>query len=61
MASLCRQQAAYQPSQSWQLLGQAERFEYLAQIELEGREARNITAAADPRKEPVQAVPTTAA
>jgi len=58
MASLCRQQAAYRPLQSWQLLGQAERFEYLAQIELE---ARNVTTPADPRTEPAQAAPTAAA
>jgi hypothetical protein len=31
MASLCRQQAAYNPDKSWQLLGQAERWEYLAE------------------------------
>ena len=53
LASLCRQQAAYRPLQSWQLLGQAERYEYLAQVELEagleaGCEARNTTTAADP-------------
>ena len=34
LASLYRQQAAYNPSQSWQLLGQAERFEHLAEQEL---------------------------
>ena len=31
MASLCRQQAAYNPEKSWQLLGQAERWEHLAE------------------------------
>ena len=31
MASLCRQQAAYNPDKSWQLLGQAERWEHLAE------------------------------
>ena len=30
LASLCRQQAAYTPHLSWQLLGQAERWEHLA-------------------------------
>ncbi|PSO32503.1 hypothetical protein [Bradyrhizobium sp. MOS002] len=34
LASLCRQQAAYRPLQSWELLGQAEHFEYLAEVEL---------------------------
>jgi hypothetical protein len=34
LASLCRQQAAYRPLQSWELLGQAERFEHLAEVEL---------------------------
>jgi hypothetical protein len=34
LASLCRQQAAYNPSKSWHLLGQAERWEHLAEQEL---------------------------
>lgn len=34
LASLCRQQAAYRPLQNWQLLCQAEHFEYLAEIAL---------------------------
>jgi hypothetical protein len=34
LASLCRQQAAYNPAQSWHLLGQAERWEHLADQEL---------------------------
>ena len=34
LVSLCRQQAAYRPLQNWQLLGQAEHFEYLAEVEL---------------------------
>lgn len=34
LASLCRQQAAYRPLQSWELLGQAEHFEHLAEIAL---------------------------
>jgi hypothetical protein len=34
LASLCRQTAAYNPDKSWQLLGQAERWEHLAEVEL---------------------------
>ncbi|MCK1341309.1 hypothetical protein IVB38_36275 [Bradyrhizobium sp. 38] len=34
LASLCRQQAAYRPLQNWELLGQAEHLEYLAEVEL---------------------------
>ena len=34
LASLCRQQAAYRPDQSWQLLAQAERWEHLAEAEI---------------------------
>jgi hypothetical protein len=34
LASLCRQQAAYKPDQSWHLLGHAERWEHLAEAEL---------------------------
>ena len=34
LASLYRQQAAYCPDQSWYLLGQAERWEHLAEQEL---------------------------
>ncbi|QOG18508.1 MULTISPECIES: hypothetical protein [Bradyrhizobium] len=34
LASLCRQQAAYRPLQTWELLGQAEHFEHLAETEL---------------------------
>ena len=34
LASLCRQQAAYNPAQSWHLLGQAEWLEHLAEQEL---------------------------
>jgi hypothetical protein len=34
LASLCRQQAAYNPLQSWHLLGEAERWEHLAVQEL---------------------------
>jgi hypothetical protein len=34
LALLYRQQAAYSPDQSWQLLAQAERWEHLAEQEL---------------------------
>ena len=34
LASLYRQQAAYNPSKKWHLLGQAERWEHLAAQEL---------------------------
>jgi hypothetical protein len=33
MGSLCRQQAAYNPAQSWKLLAEAEFWEHLAQAE----------------------------
>ncbi len=33
MGSLCRQQAAYNPAQSWKLLAEAEYWEHLAQAE----------------------------
>lgn len=46
MASLCRQQAAYRPLQSWELLGQAEHFEHLAELELKAHfDACNAQAA----------------
>ena len=32
--SLCRQQAAYNPAQSWKLLAEAEYWEHLAQAEM---------------------------
>ncbi|MBR0966622.1 hypothetical protein JQ554_22080 [Bradyrhizobium diazoefficiens] len=34
LASLCRQQVAYRPLQAWELLGEAEHFEHLAEIAL---------------------------
>ena len=34
LASLYRQQAAYNPAKKWHLLGQAERWEHLAAAEL---------------------------
>ena len=33
MGSLCRQQAAYNPAQSWKLLAEAEYWEHLAEVE----------------------------
>ena len=33
MGSLCRQQAAYNPAQSWPLLAKAEHWEHLAAVE----------------------------
>jgi len=33
MGSLCRQQAAYSPDQSWKLLAEAEYWEHLAEVE----------------------------
>lgn len=48
LASLCRQQAAYRPLQSWKLLGQAEHFEHLAEAELKSNsDARNAKGADD--------------
>jgi hypothetical protein len=61
LASLCRQQAAYRPLQSWQLLGQAERFEHLAQVELEVQYRARNTTAADAGTEPAHAATTAAA
>jgi hypothetical protein len=37
MSSLCRQHAAYNPSQSWKLLAEAERWEHLAATEMSSR------------------------
>ena len=34
MGSLCRQQAAYSPDQSWKLLAEAAYWEHLAEVEL---------------------------
>jgi hypothetical protein len=48
MASLCRQHAAYNPSQAWRLLGQAERWEHLAEQEVAAHfKARNDHLASD--------------
>ena len=34
LGSLCRQQAAYNPADSWKLLAEAERWEHLAEAEM---------------------------
>jgi hypothetical protein len=34
MGSLCRQHAAYNPTESWRLLAQAEHWEHLAAVEM---------------------------
>jgi hypothetical protein len=34
MGSLCRQQAAYNPAQSWKLLAEAEYWEHMAAVEM---------------------------
>ena len=34
MGSLCRQQAAYNPAQSWKLLAEAAYWEHLAEVEV---------------------------
>ena len=34
LASLCRQQAAYKPDQTWQLIAQAQHWEHLAESEI---------------------------
>jgi hypothetical protein len=54
LASLCRQQAAYRPLQSWDLLGQAEHFEYLAEVELKAHfDACNTLVPGDDTSAPV--------
>lgn len=62
LASLCRQQAAYRPSQSWQLLGQAERWEHLAEAESEANfRASNAMANSEATNETLQTATTAAA
>jgi hypothetical protein len=49
LASLCRQQAAYDSSNSWHLLGEAERWEHLAGQELAPHVSEcNATSSGDP-------------
>jgi hypothetical protein len=45
MSSLCRQHAAYDPSQSWKLLAEAERLEHLAAMEIASRFEESRSAA----------------
>ncbi len=37
MALLCRQQAVFHPEQRWKWLGEAERFEHLAEAAIDAR------------------------
>ena len=51
LASLYRQQAAYNPAKKWHLLGQAERWEHLAAAELASHfEECNTAGSSDPAK-----------
>ena len=51
MGSLCRQQAAYNPDQSWKLLAEAEYWERLAQAEMSSHfKECNTTSSSDPAK-----------
>ena len=61
LASLCRQQAAYRPLQSWDLLGQAEHFEHLAELELKAHfDACNAKGAEGPAAPPEWQAPAAA-
>lgn len=51
MGSLCRQHAAYNPTESWKLLAEAERWEHLAAIEMSSHfEDCNATSSNDVSK-----------
>jgi hypothetical protein len=53
--SLCRQQAAYNPAQSWKLLAEAEYWEHLAQAETSSHFIEcNTTSSVDPNENPAQ-------
>jgi hypothetical protein len=53
LGSLCRQQAAYNPAQSWQLLAKAEHWEHLAAVEMSSHfEECNTSLASEPTKTP---------
>ena len=54
-ALLCRQQAACDPDNSWRLLGEAERWEYLAEQILASRQKDRKAASADYAAEPDRA------
>jgi hypothetical protein len=60
-ALLCRQQAAYDPDNSWRLLGEAERWEDLAERILasrrQGRAAEGGTSTEDPKSALEAALP----
>jgi hypothetical protein len=53
MGSLCRQQAAYNPSQSWKLLAEAEYWEHLAQAEMSSHFKECNTTISTERAKPV--------
>ena len=58
LGSLCRQQAAYNPAQSWQLLAQAEHWEHLAAVEMSSHyEECNTNRSDDPAKIPATSPP----
>jgi hypothetical protein len=42
MGSLCRQQAAYNPAQSWKLLAEAEYWEHMATVEMSCRHSLGV-------------------
>ncbi|MEH2480454.1 hypothetical protein V1282_003811 [Nitrobacteraceae bacterium AZCC 2146] len=49
MGSLCRQQAAYNPAQSWKLLAEAEYWEHLAEAEVSSHYKEcNTTSSSEP-------------
>jgi hypothetical protein len=49
MGSLCRQQAAYNPAQSWELLAEAEYWEHLAEAEVSSHYKEcNTTSSSEP-------------
>src|SRR5256885_17203153 len=53
LGSLCRQQAAYNPSQSWKLLAEAEYWEHLAQAEMSSHFKECNTTISTERAKPV--------
>ena len=54
MGSLCRQQAAYNPAQSWKLLAEAEYWEHMAAVETASHfEECNTNRSSDLAKIPV--------
>ena len=62
IALLCRQQASIHPDQNWKWLAQAERWEHLAEAELEAHfRARNAMMDAEAKVEPLAAATNAAA